>query len=268
MNSRTMLFAACLALSACTPPKEHKPVAETKPTVRLTLIPQAVVAPGQATPMLAKLNNIQERTVVAPDQLAVAHTEKLHLLVVDPTLTDYQHLHPQPTKIRGVYSFSFTPKLPGGYRAWADITPLATNKQEYDVTDIGQVRGKALDKSERHEAVVNGYRFALSFDQAPAVGEASMGTIKVTAPDGSAMKALEPVMGAYAHIVGFSDDLRTVVHVHPMGDEPKNAGERGGPELMFHLEPTKAGFVKLFAQVRIQGKDVFVPFGVNVAAAK
>ena len=60
------------------------------------------------------------------------------------------------------------------------------------------------------------------------------------------------------------DDFRTVTHVHPMGKEPTNAGDRGGPELMFHLEPSKPGFVKLFAQVKVGGKEIFVPFGVMV----
>ena len=92
-----------------------------------------------------------------------------------------------------------------------------------------------------------------------------MGTITVTDSTGKPVNSLEPVMGTYGHIVGFYDDLRTVVHIHPMGDEPKNETDHGGPELHFHLEPAKGGFVKLFAQVRIGGKDIYAPFGVQVA---
>ena len=35
--------------------------------------------------------------------------------------------------------------------------------------------------------------------------------------------------------------------------------------LDFHIEPTKPGFLKLFAQVRVDGRDIFLPFGVDVA---
>ncbi len=49
-----------------------------------------------------------------------------------------------------------------------------------------------------------------------------------------------------------------------MGKEPIKTSERGGPELQFHVEPNKAGFIKLFAQVQINGKTLFVPFGVTV----
>lgn len=66
-----------------------------------------------------------------------------------------------------------------------------------------------------------------------------------------------------AHIVGFADDYRSVLHVHPMGVRA-DPSERGGPRLDFHIEPAKPGFVKLFAQVRIGGKDLFAPFGMVV----
>jgi len=54
------------------------------------------------------------------------------------------------------------------------------------------------------------------------------------------------------------------VHVHPMGVEPTKATDRGGPELQFHINPERKGFVKFFAQMNIQGKEIFVPFAVNV----
>jgi len=71
-------------------------------------------------------------------------------------------------------------------------------------------------------------------------------------------------MAAYAHIVGFSEDLKSVIHVHPMGIEPAKDTDRGGPELDFHLEPSSPGFVKLFAQVKLNGKELFIPFGINI----
>ena len=71
-------------------------------------------------------------------------------------------------------------------------------------------------------------------------------------------------MGAFAHIVAFYDDFATVAHVHPMGEEPKSEDQRGGPELSFHLEPEKAGFLKIYVQVKRGGKDIFIPMGVSI----
>jgi hypothetical protein len=91
--------------------------------------------------------------------------------------------------------------------------------------------------------------------------------VKVTGPDGQEFSKLEPVMGAFAHMVAFPADLGSVTHVHPMGPEPKTAADRGGPDLTFHVEPDKPGFQKFFLQTQIGGKDKFAAFGLNVEPA-
>jgi hypothetical protein len=49
-----------------------------------------------------------------------------------------------------------------------------------------------------------------------------------------------------------------------MGEEPENNDARGGPELDFHLSFPTSGFYRLFVQVQIEGKNVFVPLDVQV----
>lgn len=71
-------------------------------------------------------------------------------------------------------------------------------------------------------------------------------------------------MGAFAHIVGFYDDFQSVVHVHPMGEEPISSKQRGGPDLSFHIEPEKTGYLKLYVQLRRNEQDIFIPFGLTV----
>lgn len=91
-----------------------------------------------------------------------------------------------------------------------------------------------------------------------------MGMVRVGDAEGKPITNLEPVMGAFAHIVGFYDDFATVAHIHPMGKEPASETDRGGPDLSFHLEPVRSGFVKLYVQVRRAGKDIFIPLGIMV----
>lgn len=238
---------------------------KAKGTMKLTLLPQEALVPGKSISVLAKLTSLREQFLITDKDLDTVHATKFHLLVIDPTLTDYQHIHPEPdASTPGLYHFTFTPHRAGGYRAWADVTPVTTHKQEFVRGDLGDPRGGAIDKTETREATVGGYHFALSFDTPPAKGKASMGTVTVTDAKGKPVTSLEPVMGAYAHIVGLYDDFRTVTHTHPMGAEPSTPDARGGPELMFHLEPQRAGFVKLFVQVRIGGKDIYAPFGIKV----
>ena len=118
-------------------------------------------------------------------------------------------------------------------------------------------------------AELDGHLFAWSTeDEKPLrVGESALVKINVRGPDGQPFKQLEPVMGAYAHMVAFPTNLESVTHVHPTGPEPTSKTERGGPDLSFHVVPEQAGFQKFYLQTQIGGRDRFIAFGVDVAAA-
>ena len=89
-------------------------------------------------------------------------------------------------------------------------------------------------------------------------------TITVTDPAGQPVAGLEPVIQAFAHLAGFYDDLRTVEHVHPTGGDILNPALRGGPALGFLFYPPRAGFIRLYCQLKIGGKMIFAPFNLNV----
>jgi hypothetical protein len=185
-------------------------------------------------------------------------------MVIDPTLTDYYHIHPLMDSKSKDFIFKFSPKKNGSYRIWVDITPVSTNKQLFLNADIGTSSHKhSIDKAVKLNSSVNSYQFNLKLDGQPQVGKPIMAAITVT-NDGKPFSQLEPVMGAFAHLIGFYADNSSILHIHPMGKEPRKDSERGGSQLMFHIEPQKAGFVKLFAQFRINGKDIYAPFGIVI----
>lgn len=239
--------------------------AKTQNSVKLELHPASAFAVGKTTQITLKMTNVTGGKPLMLDDLKEAHTKKLHLLIVDPSLTDYHHIHPVAGKNAGEFVFDFTPKKNDSYRVWADVIPVATGKQEYVMTDMGSAANDkaTITKTTNMTSTADDYTFTLALDSEPKAGSAVMGNITVT-KDGKPFNQLEPVMGAFAHVVGFTEDYNSVLHIHPMGKEPTSSTERGGPKLEFHIEPEKAGFVKLFAQVKIDGKDVFAPFGVTV----
>lgn len=213
----------------------------------------------------------KDKSPVLVDDLMVMHTEPIHLLIEDPSLSDYHHEHPMPTGTPGEYAFSFTPARTASYRIWADIVPNATGIQELPYADLPS-NGKAgvlQDTANRFSATVGGYQFALSFtggNHLPVqAGKTKMMNITVTDANGQPVKTLEPVMSAFAHLVGFYDDYQTVVHLHPAGGDILNLELRGGPSLGFQFFPPKPGFIRLYCQVSIDGKMLFAPFNVNVA---
>jgi hypothetical protein len=238
-------------------------------TVRSEILPVENRTAGKSVPTVIRLTSADGKPVTL-DQLEVAHTEKIHLLVVDQSLTDYYHLHPVAGDKPGEYRFEFAPRFGGTYHIWADLVPKSTGKQEYSKTTL-KVDGPLAtpNNSINTTAEVDGYRFDLTTENdAPLqAGKATTVKVKVRGPDGREFSKLEPVMGAFAHMVAFPEDLASVTHVHPLGAEPKAAAARGGPELSFHVESDKSGYQKFFLQTQISGKDKFAAFGLKVEPA-
>lgn len=211
-----------------------------------------------------RLQLLKNNKPLTAEDLETVHTKKIHLMVIDPTLTDYYHIHPLMDNINKDFIFKFSPKKNGSYRIWVDITPISTNKQLFLSADIGTSSNKhSISQEVKLNSSVNSYQFNLKLDGQPQVGKPIMATITVT-NDRKPFSQLEPVMGAFAHLMGFYADNSSILHIHPMGNGPRKDSERGGSQLMFHIEPQKAGFVKLFAQFRINGKDIYVPFGIVI----
>ncbi|HAT9777354.1 TPA: hypothetical protein JBD69_15270 [Legionella pneumophila subsp. pneumophila] len=239
------------------------------PTMTLSI--QEVIDKKDKKLVVIKLTDSKNNKPITLSDLVEAHTQKIHLLIIDDNLMDYSHVHPVETTTPGLYQFEWQPTLKSAsYRAWADLLPVNTKTQEYIIADFPSPEnmgglGNHIDRQSLFESTVDGYQFKLSFDKTPLqVGQPAMGKIDIVDAKGNPVHTLEPIMGAYAHIVGFNEDFKTVIHVHPMGKEPTSDTERGGPELQFHVEPNKAGFIKLFTQVQIHGKTLFVPFGIPV----
>lgn len=232
-------------------------------TIQLVIknAPSKIKANTTETIRLQLLKNNKPLTL---KDLKTVHKEKVHLMIIDPTLTDYYHIHPVIDNRNKDFIFKFSPKKNSSYRMWVDVTPIATGKQVFLHTDIGTPSKKhSIDKEVKLNYYLNSYQFNLKLDEQPQVGKPVMATITVM-KDGKPFMHLEPIMGAFAHLIGFNADYSSILHIHPMGKEPSKDSERGGSELMFHIEPKKAGFVKLFAQFKINRKDIYVPFGIVI----
>jgi len=269
MLNRFATAAITAAFCVAAAKAQHTHHSASSSTVRSEILPAENRVAGKSVPTVIRLTDADGKPLPL-DRLEVAHTEKIHLLVIDQSVTDYHHLHPVAGDKPGEYRFDFAPRLGGTYHIWADLVPTATGKQEYSKTTL-RVEGPEgqPNNSVNTMAEVDGYRFDLTTEKNAALqaGNATVVKVKVTGPDGREFSKLEPVMGAFAHMVAFPADLGSVTHVHPTGPEPKTAAERGGPELSFHVEPDQPGHQKFFLQTQIGGKDKFAAFGLNVEPA-
>lgn len=199
-------------------------------------------------------------------QLMEMHTRRLHALVIDPSLEDYHHEHPITSGRPGDFVFVMTPERSGNYLMWLDVTPLATGRNEAPQAVIGggPVLTRPVAKVTRMSSSVDGWKFDLRLDRKKVVaGQMVNARLRVTDPAGRPCFGLEPLMGAFAHVVGFLDDRNTMIHVHSHG-EPPHELSRSGPEVPFRFVVPKSGFLKLFVQIQVNGNILLAKFGFPI----
>jgi hypothetical protein len=203
---------------------------------------------------------------IGPVDLLESHTRKLHVMAVDPTLTDYQHLHPEPGARPGEWVFELTPQRAGLYRIFCDFTPRATARGLYSSAEF-EVPGETVDLPDPAPSWVaeqSGYRFALQ-----AAGGAVRArtpaelSLSITRPDGAAVP-LGEVMGAFAHLVAFDRERSGFAHLHPQETDLAQAPDAMQPRLTFQVTIPQEGRFVVWAQVNLAGQDVYVPFWLDV----
>ena len=210
---------------------------------------------------------------IAPEDLLVSHTRKLHLLIIDPWLDDYCHVHPEPGRRPGEWTFSFTPQREGTYRVFADFTPLATARglyasAELAVGRVGLPAGYTMVM--QHEtswlAEREGCRFSLQPGALPVrAGRPVDLKFSIVRNDGGRVQ-MEPVMGAFAHLVAFDEARSGFAHLHPIETDLLQPPDALHPALNFKVTIPRPGRYVIWAQVNLAGRETFVPFWFDVEA--
>ncbi|MEO8865255.1 MAG: hypothetical protein ABI420_09550 [Opitutaceae bacterium] len=250
------------------------PVVAVKSPVSMTLTrsgdPSAPLVPGREAHFTLTFRTASGKPI-APQDLLVTHTRLLHLLITDPELNDYQHVHPEPADRPGDWTFAFTPHGEGLYRLFADFTPAITARGLYASTDVQVGTASSpgsLAPLMRHERswVVEraGYRFALVPAKQPVRARQTVDLkLLITRTDGGRVP-MQTVMGAFAHLVAFDEARTGFAHLHPTELDVLKPPDAVRPVLNFKITIPSAGSYVIWAQLNLAGHETFVPFWFDV----
>lgn len=249
-------------------------VAVRSPVTLAVQTPRAPEA-GQTVAATMRLETANGKPI-GPADLLVAHTRKLHLMIVDPTLRDYQHVHPEPAEAAGEWRFAFTPRLAGVYRIFADFTPAATSRSLYASADLAVTSAGAepvtLDRPDIREpngpalpvVELEGFRFRLTPQSARLQAGEPIDLAFAVEQSGGGPVPLQPIMGAFAHLVAFDRDRSGFAHLHPNETDLARPPDARHPVLNFKITIPRGGRYVIWAQVNLGGNEVFVPFSFQV----
>ncbi len=247
---------------------------------------------GHKVSTTVRLKNIATGNILTINELRYLNGQNISFFVIDPTLTDFQKVTLDRSETPYVYNFSFIPKFSNSYKLWAIFTPNATGKEEALNGWIGKEDLSFVDRKLSYKTVMGGYIFTLSSDRAPMVGSSCIININVTDQDGkpveSQAQAISPLAMEYSrdvnHIIGFYDDFQHIIHAYEFSEALENNNaiqnipgqefmlpgqgfrppDSLGPDFQFKIEPRNQGFVKLFASIKINGKNMVIPFSFYI----
>ena len=243
------------------------PVVAVRSPVTMDVSVRGEARAGHAVEAVLRLTTFSGKAI-APEDLEVVQTQRIHLLITDPSLGDYQHVHPVPGARPGDWDFTFTPRYGGAYRIFSDFTPVATDRGLYSEAEV-QVAGapsaaSAGSQASSWSASSGGYEFALT----PAVLPVRAGvpetlTLAITRPGGGRVP-LRPVMDAFAHLVAFDAARTGFAHIHPDQRDVSREPDAEKPTFTFRVKIPGAGRYVIWSQANLGGAETFAPFWFDV----
>ena len=190
---------------------------------------------------------------------AVAHEQKVHLMVIRDGLDQFAHLHPD-VDAAGNITVRHTFPTGGTYHLFADYQPVG-GSAAVAATEV-KVGGEsppapALVPNVPGTVTGDGLTARVTADGAKPGAEATM-RFELTDAVGKPVTDLEPYMGSTGHLVVVSADAKQYVHAHPTaGGGVKNV-------VSFQTHFPAAGLYKGWGQFKRAGRVHVVPFVVKV----
>jgi hypothetical protein len=206
---------------------------------------------------------------IAPSDLIVSHTQTVHVFLGAPGARDLKWIIPAH-KDRGSYEFAFTPSSGGAHHLWVVVIPASTGLQEFVSAELPcegtppPVGEAAPGMSAKTDKLQLDLSLAGARRGGVLANQLQMLNLRINDPTGQPLSRLEPWMAAFAHLIAVSEDGKTIFQLHPMGGDVLLDSARGGPRLSFKIYPPQPGFMRLFCFVKLDGKPVTLPLGMEI----
>jgi DMSO/TMAO reductase YedYZ heme-binding membrane subunit len=231
----------------------------------------AAVSVGQPATLTFRIFDASSGNPVT--DLQTLYDKKAHLVIVDQTLTSYQHIH--PTLSGNALSIDATFPTAGRYHLYLNYQPPGAIEQQVGYTlDVGtvdpsQTASQPIDTN--LTKAVDGYRVTISGNSYKA-SDLSFGQTKlsfmVADSNGQPVTTLKPYLAAFGHLVLINEKTYDYIHVHPSTTVVPTADASAGPTVDFIplglYGPIQPGTYRIFIQLNPNNQLITTDFTVEV----
>lgn len=228
------------------------------PQPRVALKPETAQAQSGKVTYQFQLVDTQTNKALSDQDLQISHEKQLHLLVYDPSLKEFQHVHPEYNGMLWTVELKFS--VNGQYWVWAQ-GELSSDSQDFSASAHLEITGGLPawplppSLSDMRLGAVGNSQAEIEASKIEA-GKMIMLRMKFARTDGT-QPQIEPYLGAFAHIVAVPEDGDSLLHVHPMNGTNSTEG-------MIHMTFPQPGAYRLWIQY-IDGGDLkTIPLAIKV----
>jgi len=230
------------------------------------------IQPGQQTELKFQVYDASNGNIVSLFEKPYA--EFFHLIIVDSTLTHFEHIHPAKNGTVFTVSTSF-PKA-GTYHLYADFQPTGAIDQQIAYTlNVGGVASeKATQAPETNlKKTFGAYEVTMETQGSLSAAKMSVGEQKIafTITDRQTKNPitdLKPYLNSFGHLVMINQTSYDYLHVHPYDLTPPPPNANGGPKVEFLpigiYGSFKPGVYRAFGQFSHNGKLFVADFTVKI----
>jgi hypothetical protein len=224
---------------------------------RIALEPDVISMSAGSAKYKFQLIDTETKKLIGDQDLNIGHEKKLHLIIYDPSLREFQHVHPVFDGTMWIADTQFS--ADGNYWIWAQ-GELASDGEEFSSSNKLDITGGTsawpTPPVLGNQRVGTSGTSAIELSNTKLVaGKMVMLDLKMTRTDGTTPK-LEPYLGAFAHIIATPADGDALIHVHPISTGPS--------EGMLHATFPTAGEYRLWIQFIDDGILKTIPLSVKV----
>lgn len=228
------------------------------------------VIPGETILLRFRVYNAASGEPI--DVFVKNYTKFLHLIVVNSSLTEYQHLHPEYKD--GWFEVPVIFANEGRYNLYLDFVPLGAVEQQIGLSlKTAGFNGnkKASEAEDLGPKEVDGYKVEMKFGaplEADKLSKMTQRVIFEITKEGRPVTNLKPYLGAFGHLIMINTTTYEYYHVHTSAFRELKDNEVGGPDVEFLpmavYQPFKPGTYKIFAQFNPDGHLITVDFNARV----